>query len=157
MPDTWKNFRLTRSRICGSIKSKSMRRLFQFVSVVLVLLLLAPAASATLTCRAEAHRPACSKSCCADMDGMSMTMDTDAMATRNSAQLAPVACCVASDHDVLQPATPANADSNEVVAPAPTTIAILVELPTFATLAVEDPPGLRLRVPSPSRLCTFLI
>lgn len=140
-----------------------MRRLFQFVSAVLVLLLLAPVASATLACKAEARRPACSKSCCAQMDDMKMamdmsTMDTDAMlAENNAAQLTPAACCVASEHESLQPAAPASADGNEVSAAAPTTVAVLVELPTLAALAVEDPPGLRLRSPSPSRLCTFLI
>ena len=134
-----------------------MRRLFQSVAFVLALLMLAPAAFASIVCKTQAHQQACNKSCCAGMDDGTMPMDGDAITAGNTTQISPSPCCVVTVTDAMLTAAQTSAPDSKTVALAPTTVVVLAALPVQRQRTAEYPPGLFLRQPTPSRLCTFLI
>lgn len=138
-------------------QSRSMRRISQFVALLLALLLLAPAASAELVCKAQAQHEACSKSCCAEMDAGMMSMGGDALMAQNLAQLSATPCCEAAVRDALPLAAPSSASGTEAAPLAPTAVAALAALPTQPPVDREFPPGQAFRGPTPARLCAFLI
>ncbi|WP_420237348.1 hypothetical protein ACOBR2_17285 [Telmatobacter bradus] len=134
-----------------------MRRIFQFVALTLALLLLAPEAFASVICKAPAHPQACSKSCCAGMDDGTMQMDGDVMTAGNTTQISPSPCCVVTVTNAMLTAAQTSAPESKTTALAPTAVVVLAALPMPRKRADELPPGLFLRQPTPSRLCTFLI
>ena len=135
-----------------------MRRLSQFVALVLTLFLLAPAASAQFACGKEKKHAPCPRHCCAEMDGMQMSMSDDAMASSSTHQIALVPCCTAEVQSaVLAAASPTEGQKQLITLVAITGPALHERVPVGALLAAEDPPRRRLLPPSISQLCTFLI